>query len=140
MEKLKCLKIIFIIAFCVFLYALNFEVVSALEPKLVQCTMSNEYKDWLSLSEEEQNSVMRPTYCASDADKSEISVMGITSKIDSMFESSMSGTLPESYDLRETEYKPILKDQVDTGGCWAFATSTTLGILNMLLLEGLIMA
>lgn len=126
MKNKMSIKNLFVLIFFIFLCVLNVGIVSALEPKLVQCTMSDEYEEWLSMSEEERNSVMKPAYCDSDANKNTLSVMNITSKIDSIFDANMRATLPSKYDLRETEHVPVVKDQANTGGCWAFATTTIL--------------
>lgn len=122
-------KNLFICLFYIFLCVLLNDRVYALEPKIAKCTMSDEYAHWLTLSEEEQNEVMRPAYCDSNADKTNIAVSSVTSKIDSMFSSEMTTSATDStYDLRKTSYKPVLKDQKSTGGCWAFSTSTALEV------------
>lgn len=123
--KKKSLKKLFILFFFIFLYVLNVGEVLASEPKLVQCTMSDEYEKWLSLSDEEKSNVIKPAYCDSSADKNPLSVMNITSKVDSMFESDMEAVLPSAYDIR-SRYTPQVKDQANTGGCWAFSTTTVL--------------
>lgn len=129
MEKRKFIKNLFLVLYLFFLCALVTKETYALEPVLTRCKMSDEYAAWLELSEEEQNEVMRPAYCDSSADKTNIAVSSVTSKIDSMFNESMQATLPSKYDLRATDYAPVLKNQGSTGGCWAFSTTTVLETL-----------
>lgn len=129
MEKSRFIKKLFFILYLFLLCTLVTRVTYALEPVLTKCKMSDEYAAWLELSEEEQAEVMRPAYCDSLADKTNIAVSSVTSKVDSIFYGNMEATLPSSYDLRTTSYSPILKNQGSTGGCWTFATSTVLETL-----------
>ena len=118
----KLIIFVFIVLFNAFII----DEVKALEPKLTRCTMSDEYKAWLELSDEEKEEYIRPAYCDSNVDKTNITVSSVTSKIDTIFSNQVGSTLPSKYDLRETDYVPVLKNQGSTGGCWAFSTTTVL--------------
>lgn len=85
-----------------------------LEPQL--CTLSDEYKRWEKLSEEEKANTIVPAMC--DSEKDTVSY--------NYFSYDLKGALPSSYDIRNYSYKPAIKNQQSTGGCWAFATTTAL--------------
>lgn len=85
-----------------------------LEPQL--CTLSDAYKEWEMLSEEEKANTLMPAMC--DGQKDTVAY--------SSFSFDIKGSLPSSYDSRNYSHKPILKNQKTTGGCWAFATTTAL--------------
>lgn len=125
MERIKYLKKLFITFYFIFLCVLIISPVNAKEPELVGCTMSKEYERWLELTDEEKENAMMPAYCDSNANKTNIAVSSVTSKIDSMFNNSLKGTLPSKYDIR-SKSTPLLKNQSSTNGCWAFSTTTSL--------------
>ena len=119
MKKLKYKKLI--ICFALIVIYLSFVFINktyskplVLEPQL--CTLSEEYKRWEKLSEEEKANTMVPAMC--DSEKDTISY--------NYFSFDLKGSLPSSYDTRNYSHKPAVKNQQNTGGCWAFATTTAL--------------
>lgn len=85
-----------------------------LEPVL--CTLSEEYKEWEKLSEEEKEKTIMPPMC--DSEKDNLPYQS--------FSFDVKGSLPSSYDVRTQSFAPTLKNQQSTGGCWAFSATTAL--------------
>ena len=113
-KKLYILLPLFIISIFGIIF-MNSGMASSLEEPVL-CTKSDEYKRWEKLSEEEKENTIMPMMC--DREKDEINYR--------YFSFDVQGSLPTSYDLRKESYAPVLKDQMSTGGCWAFATTTVL--------------
>ena len=118
----KCLKNLILLLGLFLLYGIN--IVHASDVKLVSCELSEEYKEWLTLSDEEKKGRMMPAMCDSTALRTDVASSGVKSKIESMFIDDVGVTLPTKYDIRTTNYKVTLKHQGESGSCWAFATTT----------------
>ena len=84
------------------------------EPKL--CTITDEYKKWESLSDDEKADTIMPAMCDSEADSINYR----------SFSFDVKASLPTSYDVRTQSYAPKIKNQRQTNGCWTFATTTVL--------------
>lgn len=118
-----------LIIFSVFalLCVIKLDVVNAeSDVTLVSCELSEAYKEWLTLSEEEKNNRIMPAMCNNDAGRTNVASSGIKSKVESMFIEDVGITLPSKLDIRDTSYKVTLKHQGETGSCWAFSTTTML--------------
>ncbi len=115
-----------------FLFVISFLLcgnVSASEAVLTECKMSSDYKEWLKLSDEEKKNTITPAYCDSEENETSISVQGVLSKVDAMFATlESSEELPSSYDS-SYGYNYKVKDQMKTGDCWAFATTSIIEML-----------
>ena len=80
---------------------------------------SEKYKEWLELSDEEKNKTIAPFPVNIRKNKVDNSFMG---KIKSIFKSM---SIPSSYDLRD-HINIEVKEQKNTGACWAFTANTSL--------------
>lgn len=129
MKVNKCLKNLFFLYILFLFYGINIDVVNASSNlKLVSCELSDAYKEWLTLSDEEKENRIMPAMCDSNIGKTDIISSGVKSKIESMFIEDVGVTLPTKYDIRETDYKVSLKHQGESGSCWAFATTTMMEV------------
>ena len=113
-KKLYILLPLFVLSILSILFMNSGMASSEEEPVL--CTKSDEYIRWEKLSEEEKENTIMPMMC--DREKDEINYR--------YFSFDVKGSLPTTFDLRKQSYAPVLKDQMSTGGCWAFATTTVL--------------
>ena len=121
--KLKVRNIIFILFFIVLCIGVASIDVEALEKKVKfrTCTVSDEYLEWEKLSEEEKEKTLAPPMCDSDADK----VESLNNGISLLFESE-EDELPAMFDGRVEDYASSVKNQSNTGACWAFSTTSAL--------------
>lgn len=101
--------------------ALSVEVNSITDSRnsLKECEYSEAYLKWLTLSETEKKSTIKPLKCK--ISKTQSLINNITSY--SLKESS---TLPASYSLVEEGFDTSIKDQMNTGSCWTFSTVATI--------------
>ncbi len=142
MKKLNNIKILIVFSFSFVILALIFSFSNVvLADKTInkstastpvtfkQCVISEEYKAWELLSDEEKNNTIMPAMCDSEANQSNIAVSSVISKIDSIFTEDVSGVLPTKYNTGDYSYAPIVKSQGNTGLCWAFATATNMETL-----------
>lgn len=96
--------------------------------EVVSCVLSEAYKEWLLLSDEDKDKTLMPAMCDSEANKTDIAASGVKSKVESMFTQGVRATLPARYDIRDTSFTTVIKNQGSTGGCWTFATTTALEV------------
>ena len=88
------------------------------EYKTELCPLSSEYLEWEKLPDEEKKNVMMPPMCStSETNQVKYSKFALRETLE---------PLPEKYDIREQSYTPVIKNQRQTGSCWAFATTTGL--------------
>ena len=122
----KILSFIFIMA----IFSLSFccvEVVYAKEDySITTCKYSEAYLEWEKLSDEEKKNSIQPPMC----DTSLTSTNRLQSNVRESFNAFNRTKLPTKYDNRGTEREAIIKDQMNTGQCWAFATTTALEIFT----------
>lgn len=119
MKKLKKLLVITLI-FMLFLLA-NFEVfasnTSTSEPNV---QYSEEYQKWLELSDEEKQNVIKPRMY-------DVPYSKTTSKSPLLRASMLRSTFDSRYTLQSIiSNNLIIKDQQQTGSCWAFAALSSL--------------
>jgi len=115
--KKKNIFIILIVFFCCISFMnIGYSTSNNDEVELVFCNKSEEYKKWEKLSEEEKKTTIMPYMCDSKTNNSKFHY----------FSFDLKSSLPSKYDLRNETYAPIMKNQRQTGGCWAFATTTGL--------------
>lgn len=97
------------------------------EPVAVMCSISDEYKEWEKLSDEEKANTIMPPLCDGNEDSIEPYFTDIEKELNEV--SDVTSKLPSSYDASlegKTNKTEWVKDQLSTGGCWAFATTTSL--------------
>lgn len=85
---------------------------------LKTCEYSQEYLDWLDLSEEEKANTVMPPVCS--VSKEDVLMNSVTSY---SLKSNTSGDIPEYFSLIEEDRTSSVKDQQDTGACWTFAAN-----------------
>ena len=109
----KCGIIIFILL--IFLFGFNCvlgaENISSIEK-------SAEFEKWENLSEQERKNTIQPSF-------SNVKIQDSIKKstYNNLLRGTLGTTLGESYDLRETQ-NIIVKNQQQTGSCWAFSYSS----------------
>lgn len=124
MNAKKNKKISFLIILILGIFVCSIEILNKSyakeESELSSCPMSEEYKKWLDLSEEEKKLTREPLYCTPSNQKTNLKRKSQASL----------GTieLPISYDLRNIEngYLPEVKSQGSIGSCYTFAANTIL--------------
>lgn len=117
------IKNIFIV--CVILSVIFINPVFALTP----CEMSGEYKNWLSLSEEERKIYNPVPYCKEayekktviDSMQKESKLLNKVSLWNNLNKASISQT---RYDSRDYGYVMAPKDQMHTNSCWAYTANS----------------
>ncbi len=121
----KILSFILLLTF----FSLSFCCVSIVNASdndsIKECEYTEEYLNWLLLSDEEKKNTIRPEMCAYD--------IGSTNRLKYSLDlqtTRLKAALPTSYDLRDTEYMSVIKDQMNTGQCWAFSGTTALEIFT----------
>lgn len=119
LKKISTYIICFII--CLLAFTLNAKANSKDTDLEVQfCTPNKEYLKWEKLSAKKKKTTLMPPMCDPTADK----IKKTDSKFNLMKEEFIE--LPEKYDGRQQTYIGKVKDQQDTGSCWAFSTTSTL--------------
>ena len=120
-------KILYFILILTF-FSLSFccvDIVNASDnDSIKECEYTEEYLNWLKLSDEEKKNTIRPEMCAYDN-----STNRLKHSLD-LQTTRLKAALPTSYDLRDTEYMSVMKDQMSTGQCWAFSGTTALEIFT----------
>ena len=123
--KNKILSFVFVLA----IFSLSFccvEKVYAEELETTLCEFTDEYIAWNKLSDEEKKNTTKPPMCDYDATE----YNRVKTNIKSSFDSFTKVKLPAKYDIRNTEYKATMRNQMNTGGCWAFSAATALEIFT----------
>ncbi len=124
MNRSLNINIIFKTLFLFLISLLLCDKVWAVEAVLTECKMSNNYKEWLQLSDEEKANTIEPAYCDTSANQTSIAAQGLISKVNTMFAiQNDTDELPSSYNASKG-YNYKVKDQLGTGDCWAFATTS----------------
>lgn len=118
-----------VVRLCAFVF-ISLMVVSSDVYALAVCEMSDEYRDWLALSEEERKSFIEPSYCESTY-KNQFTVK---SKVYLDEELRAKVTLSR-YSAVDDDILTPVKDQGRTNTCWAFATNSLLETASIV--EGL---
>ncbi len=125
----------YIICFIVFLsfsvfysisHSLNNVVEFYSEPVAVMCPLSEKYKEWEALPEEERNKIPMPPLCDSSAYARDSYFEGMETILDSPTD--VKTAYPTYFDGRTKSYIKPVKNQQSTGGCWAFSTTTSLSM------------
>ena len=120
----KNLSFIFIMA----IFSLSFccveEVYAQDEYSIATCELSDAYKAWMELSDEEKQNSIQPPMC----DYSLTEVNRLQSNVRDSFDAFNRTRLPVKYDIRGTDREATVKNQMNTGQCWAFAATTALEI------------
>lgn len=88
------------------------------------CEHSEEYIAWSQLSEEDRNNTQMPPICDLKATESN----KLKSSVRKSFDAFNKVRLPATYDIRNTDNEATMRDQMDTGSCWAFSAATSLEI------------
>lgn len=121
MKKVVNKKIIyFVVIFLFLIFVAGINVIAKEKNiQLKSCTLSEEYLKWDSLSDEEKEKVIAPPMCDVDADKIDSENAGIMLLAEEE-------VLPSYFNGSEKDYVAKVKNQQDTGSCWAFSTTTAL--------------
>ena len=122
--KYKNLSLFFIMAVISLSFCCVKTVSAKEELNINTCTYSKEYLEWLELSDEEKANTQMPIIC----DLSDSKTNRLQTNIRSTFDSFDKLYLPSSYDIRTTNNTATIRDQMNTGTCWAFSAATTLEI------------
>lgn len=132
----KVLLLIFIILLSSFIFANDYVMVRAEgEPVLTMCTISQEYKEWEKLSDEEKAKTVAPPMCDSEADKS-FSYVSATQRERMFSIFSLGSSYPSKYDPvndksnPNNKYLSIIKNQGSSSNCWAFSTTSHLEMIS----------
>lgn len=113
MRKIKRVLILIVIVFALITNAKVF----AIEAEIVT---SEEFKKWLELPEEERQNILMPRVC-------EIPKTQATYTNPFYYGSLLKSSFEPKYDLRNViPENMVIKDQMETGSCWAFASLATL--------------
>ncbi len=119
----KRMSLFFIVA----IISLSFccvEIVNASDKYVANvCEYTDEYVAWTKLSDEEKKNTQMPPICVKG-----VSSKKLKSDIKKSFDAFNKVKLPTKYDIRETDFKATIRDQMDTGSCWAFSAATSLEI------------
>lgn len=119
MEKklFKLLTLILAFSFCVI------RVNASETVKLKECEYSDAYKRWLKLSDKEKENSIMPVMCKE------------TYMLGNYMLGNGTTTIPEKYDLRDSNLINGVKNQYDTNACWTFSSLSS--IESNLLVKGL---
>lgn len=122
MKKSSKIKLTFLVAFILTLI-LKLEVFGFnAEEVLGKVEYTNEYKNWLNLTEEEkQNSIMPKMYDI-NSNNNQLRTNELRS---SSFSSRLMAVNNRSYDLRD-DINVKVRNQGSTGSCWAFSTNSAI--------------
>lgn len=88
------------------------------------CEHTEEYIAWSQLSEEERANTHMPPICDLKATEN----AGLRASVKKSFDAFNKVRLPATYDIRNTDNEATMRDQGDTGSCWAFSAATSLEI------------
>ena len=122
--KRKNIKIFFI-----FIFLFSFPIILNAE-SLDECIVNSEYLKWEQLPIEQKEKTIAPPYCDPNKNFSPLKTNKILNEIDEIFTNGID-SIPPKYSVIET-LNPLVKNQMNTGGCWAFATTTLLENASML--------
>ena len=120
LKKLSTYIICFLI--CLIIFSQNIEARNEKNNslKVEFCTPNEEYIKWEKLSDKKKKTTIMPPMCNPTADKLQTTPTKFKLAKEDIIQ------LPEKYDGREQTYARKVKDQKDTGSCWAFTTTTAL--------------
>lgn len=122
--NIKFLSLFFIMAIISLSFCCVEIVYASEEYSISPCIYTDEYISWSKLSEEEKNNTLMPVVCDLDATKTN-RLQDNVKKSFRLFDNVM---LPASYDIRGTGNKATIRNQMNTGTCWAFSAATALEI------------
>lgn len=123
--KNKHVRKILSFVFIVTIFSLSFCcAVKASEYETTLCEFTEEYIEWMKLSDEEKLNVVKPPACDFEATENN----RLKTSIKETFTAFNNVKLPSKFDIREQDYKIDIKNQRQTGQCWAFASLSAVEI------------
>lgn len=93
-------------------------LVTANELEIKTCEFSEDYLKWLTLTDEERKEAIEPLHCKAEKPR--------TYKAITPFYYGMDSSYPSSYSITAEGYDTPVKNQNQTGSCWAFAANATI--------------